>query len=159
MFEVVEVVEVGEAAERAAICDAILRGLPEWFGMEASIVDYVRQSRGLPVFAVYDAGVAAGFAAVRVHTAFAAEVRVMGVRAEMHRRGIGRQLMAACEGLCRGQGIEFLTVKTLDASRPHAGYARTRAFYAAQGFRPLEVFPTLWDPANPCLLLVKHLGA
>jgi GNAT superfamily N-acetyltransferase len=153
-----EVVEVPDPAEKAAICDAILRSLPEWFGIEAAIVDYVQQSRGLPLFAAREAGSAVGFAALRVHTAFAAEICVMGVRAQMHRRGIGRLLITACERFCRGRGIEFLTVKTLDASRPHAGYARTRAFYLAQGFRPLEVLPTLWDPANPCLLLAKHLG-
>ncbi len=153
-----DVVEVGDADEKAAICDGILRNLPDWFGIESSIADYVRQARDLPLFAVYDAGIRAGFAAVKVHTACAAEVCVMGVRAEMHRRGIGRLLIAACERFCRARNIEFLTVKTLDASRPHAGYAHTRAFYLAQGFRPLEVFPTLWDAANPCLLLAKHLG-
>ena len=153
-----DVVEVAGASEKAAICDGILRNLPQWFGIEASIVDYVRQSRGLPMFAAYDARVAVGFAAVKVHTPFAAEVCVMGVRAEMHRRGIGRLLLAACEGFCRARHLEFLTVKTLDASHPDPGYARTRAFYTALGFRPLEVFPTLWDPGNPCLLMAKYLG-
>jgi len=26
------------------------------------------------------------------------------------------------------------------------------------GFKEFEVFPTLWDEANPCLLLAKYLG-
>ncbi|MEN6523457.1 MAG: N-acetyltransferase, partial [Anaerolineaceae bacterium] len=47
--------------------------------------------------------------------------------------------------------------KTLDASRCCEEYDRTRAFYEAMGFRPLEVFPELWDKDNPCLLMVKRL--
>ena len=30
-------------------------------------------------------------------------------------------------------------------------------FYRSMGFAPLEVFPELWDPWNPCLTLVKIL--
>ena len=52
-------------------------------------------------------------------------------------------------------GVEFLQVKTLSAARPDAGYDATRAFYLAYGFRPLEEFPTLWDPANPALQMIK----
>jgi hypothetical protein len=37
-------------------------------------------------------------------------------------------------------------------------YARTRAFYQAMGFRPLEEFKQIWDEANPCGLMVKYLG-
>ena len=50
-----------------------------------------------------------------------------------------------------------LQVKTLSESHPDAGYAKTRAFYRAMGFHPLEEFKTLWGEANPCLLMVKKL--
>jgi len=40
---------------------------------------------------------------------------------------------------------------------PDPGYARTRAFYAAMGFEPLEEIVQVWGPDNPCLLLVKRL--
>ncbi|WP_419825670.1 hypothetical protein [Sphingomonas sp.] len=56
-------------------------------------------------------------------------------------------------------GIRWLTVKTLAASHPDPHYARTRAFYEAIGFQPLEVFPTLWGDDTPCLLMVKPLPA
>ena len=55
------------------------------------------------------------------------------------------------------QGIEYLQVKTLRPSRPDEGYARTRAFYLAQGFRVLEEFPDLWGPENPSLQMVKRI--
>jgi coenzyme F420-0:L-glutamate ligase/coenzyme F420-1:gamma-L-glutamate ligase len=48
-------------------------------------------------------------------------------------------------------------VKTLAPTRPDENYARTRAFYEAMGFTPLEVFPELWDPRNPALQLVKRV--
>ena len=43
----------------------------------------------------------------------------------------------------------------MSPAHPDAGYGDTRAFYLAYGFRPLEEFPTLWDPANPALQLIK----
>jgi XTP/dITP diphosphohydrolase len=52
-----------------------------------------------------------------------------------------------------------LTVKTLAPSAGDRLYARTHRFYAAEGFVPLEVFPTLWNEANPCLLMAKVLRA
>jgi hypothetical protein len=58
----------------------------------------------------------------------------------------------------RGQGVEYLQVKTLSDAHPDAGYARTRAFYQAMGFRPLQELPELWGEENPCLQMVKGLG-
>jgi hypothetical protein len=52
-------------------------------------------------------------------------------------------------------GVEFLQVKTLAPSKPDEGYARTRAFYLARGFRPLEEFRNLWDAENPALQMIK----
>ena len=46
-------------------------------------------------------------------------------------------------------GTEFLQVKTLSAKHPDEGYEKTRAFYLAYGFRPLEEFPDLWSPESP----------
>lgn len=40
---------------------------------------------------------------------------------------------------------------------PDQNYERTRRFYLAAGFTPLEEFPDLWDERNPCLLMVKSL--
>jgi len=81
----------------------------------------------------------------------------MGVLRERHRRGIGRALVERCERHCRDAGMEFLTVKTVDEARANESYAKTRLFYAAMGFRPLEVFPLLWDERNPCLFMAKSV--
>lgn len=55
------------------------------------------------------------------------------------------------------RGIRLLEVKTLGASHPDAGYARTRHFYEKQGFLPLEE-TDLWGEGTPCLIMVKPLG-
>lgn len=150
--------EITRPEERSHICEAILRALPQWFGIESSLVDYVQRVRSLPFLAALDGGRPVGFLAIQEHNPYTSEVCVMGVLAAFHRQGVGRLLIERCEALCRARGCEFLTVKTLDASREDAGYERTRRFYQAMGFRPLEVFPLYWDADNPCLFLAKHLG-
>ena len=77
----------------------------------------------------------------------ALELHVMGVLPAWHRRG------PRSSALTR----RLLHVKTLAPSDPDPGYAATRAFYAAAGFRPLEVLPEVWGPENPCLLMVRPL--
>ncbi len=138
-------------------CEPILRALPDWFGIEEAIVQYVKDIDGLPTWLAMDGSETAGFLAIKKHTPYAAEILVMGVRLTQHRRGAGRALVLAAEQELRRQGVQFLQVKTLSASHPDENYARTRAFYFALGFRPLEEMPGLWGSANPCLLMVKSL--
>jgi ribosomal protein S18 acetylase RimI-like enzyme len=146
-----------DADEKSAICNSILRALPDWFGVEASILDYTEQVKKLPFIAAYDGDNAVGFIALKSHTPYASEICVMGVLKEYHRRGIGRSLVAACEKQCRENKQEFLTVKTLAESRESKSYQKTRLFYLSLGFKPVEVFPALWDEENPCLLMIKRI--
>lgn len=81
----------------------------------------------------------------------------MGIHPDYHRQGIGRLLVDAAESTLRDQAIEYLQVKTLSPSRENEPYARTRKFYFALGFRPMEEFSELWGPENPCLMYVKKL--
>lgn len=55
------------------------------------------------------------------------------------------------------RGVRFLQVKSIVASSSSAAYRETRAFHAGIGYAPLEVFPRLWRPEHPALLLVKAL--
>lgn len=143
--------------EKSRICDAILRALPSWFGIESSIIGYVDEVRSMPFFAAYDGEAPVGFAALKGHNPITSEICVMGVLREYHRQGIGRRLIEACEELCRERKTEFLTVKTLAEAHESKSYAKTRLFYMSMGFKPLEVFPLLWDESNPCLFMVKVL--
>ena len=114
--------------------------------------------RGLQTFIARRGDDDAGFLAVKLHNPQAAEVYVMGVLRAHHGRGIGTALLAAAEESLDAAGVMYLQVKTLGASRESRGYDATRRFYESRGFVPLEEFPDLW-PGNPCLLLVKRIGA
>ena len=149
--------EVNDAEEKSTICDSVLRALPSWFGIEDAIVDYVEKVKELPFIAAYDGDKPVGFVAIMNHTQYASEIYVMGILKEYHRKGIGRGLVIACEKYCREKKQEYLTVKTLDESRESKSYERTRLFYLSMGFKPLEIFTTLWDEENPCLFLVKRV--
>jgi GNAT superfamily N-acetyltransferase len=133
----------------------ILKALPSWFGIPASIQNYVAVADRSPtVIASLDSGEVGLLTLVR-HSPYAAEVYVMGVLPDFHRQGIGQALLQYAEGMLAADGVEFLQVKTLGPNKPDAGYENTRAFYFSCGFRPLEEFPDLWDPDNPALQMIK----
>ena len=152
-----DIIVQGPFLEQAAVCEPILRALPQWFGIEEATAYYVQQTDRLPTFLASLDGEVAGFLTLNQHSNYAAEIDVMAVRPEVHRRGVGRALLAEAEAYLRQHGVEYLQVKTLSPAHPDPGYARTRQFYQAMGFRPLEEFPELWGPENPCLQMVKGL--
>jgi ribosomal protein S18 acetylase RimI-like enzyme len=138
-------------------CEPILRSLPHWFGIESAIVQYVKEIDNLPTFLARIHRSTQGFITIKRHNCYSAEIYVMGVMSQQHRKGIGRELVRMAEAYLRREGTEFLQAKTLSPSREDEGYANTRAFYSAMGFKPLEEFEQLWAPDNPCLLMVKYL--
>ena len=147
----------GPLVGQSSVCEPILRALGEWFGIEEALVDYVKDTDVLPTFVAATNDGPAGFLTIKRHFPKAAEIHVMGILPGLHRQGIGRALLDRAEAWLCSDGVEYLQVKTLSAARPNEAYGRTRAFYTAMGFRPLEEFKTLWSEANPCLLLVKKL--
>lgn len=142
---------------KATVCEPILRSLPAWFGIEEAIVHYVGEIDRLPTFLASGSDGLVGFVSLKQHNPSSAEIYVMAVRQEAHRQGVGRALIERAREWLRGQGIEYLQVKTLGPSHPDAGYAKTRSFYTAVGFRPLEELTELWDERNPCLIMVQRL--
>lgn len=99
-----------------------------------------------------------GFVTVKIHNEFTAEIHAMGVLPNWHRRGIGARLVRRVECYAGEEGVRFLTVKTLSPSKLDDNYRSTRRFYRAVGFVPVQEFPDLWGPDNPCLLMMKCLG-
>lgn len=139
--------------------------LPNWFGIEAANVDYVESAGKLPNYLARPIDPAAvtrsepvGVLLAKRHYPESAEVYLLAVHPQVHRRGVGRALIEALEADLIADGCEFLQVKTLGPSHPDAGYAETRQFYLRLGFRPLEELRGLWGPNNPCLIMVKQLG-
>jgi GNAT superfamily N-acetyltransferase len=137
--------------------EALLRGLPEWFGIEQALHDYVEHARTLPTTAALVDGVLVGACVVRRHNPLSAEIDLLAVRRDEHRRGVGRRLVEQVAGSLRSEGVRLLQVKTFGPSGDSLEYEWTRAFYEAVGFVPLEELFTLWGPDNPCLILVMPL--
>ena len=152
-----EIKEILDCKSKSKICEDIIRALPEWFGIEQSIVDYVDGVKGLPFFAIFDGNNPIGFFALKLHNGYTAEIYVCGIYKEYHRKGVGNLLMQHCKNYCKQNNLEYLTVKTLDESVECEFYKRTRLFYLAMDFKPLEVVKTIWDEKNPCLIMVKAI--
>jgi GNAT superfamily N-acetyltransferase len=148
----------GPLLGQSHLCEPILRALPDWFGSEEATRQYVADTAVLPTFLATAAHQTIGFLTLKQHSPYAAEIHVMGILPDWQRQGVGRALLVASEAYLREIGVAFLQVKTLSARHPDAGYGRTRQFYLAMGFRPLEEFPTLWGEANPCLQLIKQVA-
>lgn len=148
--------EIHQPDQKAEIAREILTSLPEWFGIPESTQAYIRACRELPVWAAFQGERPVGFISEKQTSSRAAELYVMGVLPQYHRKGFGKMLFETLREDARGKGYGLLQVKTVAAGR-YAQYDKTRRFYESVGFQPLEVFPTLWDPQNPCLVMVMAI--
>ena len=137
------------------ICAEILAALPHWFGFPDSVVAYVAAADREPTAVATLDGRDCGILTLRLHSPYAAEIVVMGVRPEQHRSGIGRAMLEAAESWLAERDVTYLQVKTLSPRSADEGYAATRAFYFGSGFRPLEEMPDLWGRDQPALQMIK----
>ena len=142
--------------ERHAIARDVLDDLPEWFGIPESKEEYIRESGALPFFAAAEGEEIIGFMAMKETSPYTCEIYVTGAKKRFHRSGAGSAMYAAFEAYAKEMGYRFAQVKTVAAGY-YAEYDATRMFYEHLGFVALEVFPTLWDESNPCLVMVKAL--
>lgn len=152
-----QIEKIEDKEQKSQICAEILTVLPEWFGIEESTQEYIKMCKDMDFWAAFDKQEVKGFIALKNHNEFTYEIYVCGVQKNCHRKGIGSSLFKACEGFCKENNARFITVKTLDESRESEEYAKTRKFYLAQGFVPLEVFTELWGKENPCLFMCKSI--
>ncbi len=147
----------GPKFRQSQVCEPIIKALPEWFGITASVNQYLKDIDVMPTFLARIESEAIGFLTLHEHNSYASEIHVMGVIPGFQRLGIGSELVRVAQDYLRKHRTEYLQVKTLGPTHPDKYYAQTRAFYFSMGFRPLEELTTLWGEANPCLLMVKSL--
>jgi GNAT superfamily N-acetyltransferase len=153
-----DAISIERSRGNGAICAEILATLPTWFGIPEANQAYVDAADVKTNFVAFRATAdAVGILTITRFGEFAAEIHLIAVVADLHRRGVGRMMLGAAEEWLRDDGVEYLQVKTLSASSPDPGYAKTREFYRGVGFRELEEFPTLWDPSSPALQMIKRL--
>ncbi|HET9023807.1 MAG TPA: GNAT family N-acetyltransferase [Burkholderiaceae bacterium] len=148
----------GPRTRAGAQCERVLRSLPDWFEVDAAIVQYGIDSTRYPTFAVWNGKAMIGFGTVRRHYGSTWELHCLAIHADWLRRGVGTRLVRRLEGWVRRQGGRFLQVKTVGPSHPSREYRSTRAFYSRLGYEPLEEFHGIWGPRCPCLQLIKYLG-
>ena len=139
----------------ADACDAIVAGLPDWFGLAEGIRDAATAVRTHEGWVAEDDSQVVGFLTLVHPYPTTSEISWMSVRRDLHRTGVGRALVEAAVEARATRGVRLLTVKTLsDREDPGPEYARTRAFYLANGFVPVAELE-IWGPENPCQLLAR----
>ena len=147
---------VHDAEEKRRIARLILERLPEWFGIPEAREDYILKTADEIMIVSTDSDTPNGFLCLKETGRYTAELAVMGVLKEYHRRGIGTALFEAAKTIAVEKGYSFLQVKTVQMGR-YEEYDRTNRFYLSLGFKEFEVFPTLWDEWNPCQIYVMAL--
>lgn len=148
--------EIKNSFEKQKIVRLILESLPEWFEIEESREDYIRESSDLPCFGAFDKENPVGFICLKQTGKDTIELHVLGVLKEYHRKGIGRQLFSMAKRNAMENGYTFMQVKTVKMGT-YENYDKTNLFYISIGFKEFEVFPTLWDESNPCQIYVMYL--
>jgi GNAT superfamily N-acetyltransferase len=152
-----EIKEILEEDEKRKICAEIISDLPEWFDANGQ-VDYPKGVKGTLFLAYFNDEKPIGFISIQENNSFTSEIYVIGVLKEYQGKKIGRTLLEAVYAKLIKQKKKLLAVKTLDASAGYAPYDRTRSFYSANGFMPIDCYPKIWNKENPCLIMVKVLS-
>ncbi len=150
------ITQIHDPAGKRRIARAVLEALPDWFEVEETREAYIAQSADQPFFAALRDGAPVGFLCLKPTGDATVELAVMGVLRECHRQGVGRKLFEAARAYAREAGFAFMQVKTVQMGR-YPDYDDTNRFYQSLGFREFEVFPLLWDEANPCQVYVMSL--
>ncbi len=155
----------GPHYEKSAACEPVLRGLPEWFGIEAAIVQYAAEIDALPTFLASTPEGVLGFLSLKQHNPYAAEILVMGVKEDAHRQGTGRALVVEAEKWLLTQGVEYLQVENPGAvaSRPrlcpHQGLLPGPGLQTVGGAQPgLGRAQPVFDPGQAAQYLPFPAG-
>ena len=148
--------EVKGEDQKMAVVAEILRDLPEWFGIPESTQAYIEEAKDLRVWAAYQESDVVGFISLSYSSEDCAEIDCLGVKKSFQGQGIGRELITTIEREAVKQ-VDYLQVKTV-AEGSNKDYDRTNVFYRSLGFKKLEIFPSLWDPQNPCQILIKKIN-
>lgn len=139
----------------APSCDAIVAGLPEWFGDPDGIRDCAAAVRAQDGLVALDDDTVVAFLTCTRHGDFA-EITWMATRADGRRSGAGRHLIEVLVRRLAAEGVRELRVKTLSEREVYPPYEETRAFYRAMGFVAVEELD-IWGPENPAVLFARRL--
>ena len=151
-----EVERIKDTAIKRAIARRILENLHDWFEVEESREQYIRECSDWMFFAVKEKDEYAGFLCLKETGRQTVELAVMGVLREYHRNGLGRALFHEAKKAAAKEGYSFMQVKTVKMG-VYEDYDITNRFYLSLGFAEFEVMEELWDKENPCQIYVMSL--
>jgi ribosomal protein S18 acetylase RimI-like enzyme len=152
----IKIISINDPKEKSTYAENILRKLPEWFGNEKGLREYIKGVQELPFFAAIDHnGSCIGFFSIKQHYHYTGEIYVCGILPEYQRKGIGKRLYAFAENYLKQYGFKYIIVKTLSEIADYEPYIHTQLFYKSVGFEPLVTLTEMWDEENPCLIMIK----
>ena len=150
------IVQITDKEEKRNVSRKILEALKDWFEVDESRENYIRESAGQIFIAAKEESGYVGFLCLKETGKDTVELAVMGVQKDHHRNGIGRQLFEKAKEVSVSAGYSFMQVKTVQMGK-YPDYDRTNLFYLSCGFKEFEVFPEYWDIDNPCQIYVMSL--
>ena len=150
------IVQIKDSEEKRVIARTVLEALTQWFEVEESREGYIRDCVDWTFLAAKEVDKVMGFLCLKETGNATVELAVMGVLKEYHRNGVGRELVEKAKEVAKAAGYEFMQVKTVQMGM-YEDYDKTNYFYIGCGFKELEVFPLLWDEANPCQIYIMSL--
>ena len=152
-----EIIEIIENCKKTEYTNIILKMLPDWFGNENSIIDYINSVQNFPFWAAFENNKCIGFISIKIHYNNTGEIFVFGVDPNYHRKGIGTLLYKELEKYCIKNKCIYIIVKTLSETVKYEPYLQTIEFYRKMGFLELLTLTEMWDKENPCLIMIKNI--
>lgn len=145
----------------AEACDAIIAGLPYFFGEPTGVsqcAEAVRNERG---FVATDGDDVVGFITYDEVVRRSVEMTWLAVRNDLRRSGIGRELVARAVERAAADGARIMCVLTAAPDPTDVGiedgYEGTRTFYERVGFVPVRQLDLASWNTNEALLFVRPL--
>ena len=77
---------INDPQTKSNITDFILRRLPDWFGIEEAIIEYVDKVKDTLFYAAYYDDKPVGFLSLKFNNEYSSEIYVMGILKEYHNR-------------------------------------------------------------------------
>lgn len=158
ILRVIRIEELKSRQDR--VVGKILRTLPEYFGFESAIVDYcdcARQSAYTTYAAVSKKHNVLGVSMIVMNNEMTAQLWLIAVSRESHRRGIGGLLLERSEQGAREMGRQYIMAKTIGPSQKNPNYLKTFEFYRKNGYSMVfEIADQIWGGSH-CAIMVKKL--
>lgn len=148
--------QIKDKNTKKEIARKILESLHDWFEVDESRENYIKECSDWLFFAAKEKDDNVGFLCLKETGHSTVELAVMGVLKEYHRNGLGRALFEEAKKTAVEEGYSFMQVKTVKMG-VYEDYDITNRFYLSMGFEEFEVLEEYWDKDNPCQIYVMYL--